>query len=337
MLITTGCATHGGTGDAPPFTNGVSTLAGAADPGYVDGDRDVARFHNPTNVAVGPDGNIYVADFDNNKIRLVDPDGTTVTLVNQQGFARPFGLAFAGNTLWVTTDCNNKGIHIAKQTGSVWKIDITAHSAVEVADSIGMPRGIAPLKDGRVALADYENHVLMIMDTTGNVVPLAGQMGVAGFADGNGAAAAFNEPYGLVQRGDGKLVVADYGNNRLRIVGLDGSVSTLAGTGTAGFADGAMTGAMFNHPQGIAIAANGDLFVTDSDNVRVRRIVGSTIDPIAGDGKSGYSDQDDSLASEFQGLEGVAVTKDETMVYVADGTRGTALQSNRVRQVLLSK
>jgi len=337
MLITAGCATHGGSGDAPPFTDGVSTLAGAADAGYVDGDRDVARFHNPTNVAVGPDGHIYVADFDNNKIRLVDEDGNTVTLIAQQGFAKPFGMAFAGSTLWVTTDSNKQGIHVEKKTGSVWRIDIAAHSAVEVADSIGMPRGIAPLKDGRIALSDYENHVLLIMDTAGNVVPLAGQLGVAGFADGIGEAAAFNEPYGLVQRGDGKLIVADYGNNRLRVVGLDGSVSTLAGTGTAGFADGAMTGAMFNHPQGIAIANNGDLFVTDSDNFRVRRIVGSTIDTIAGDGKSGYSDQDDSLSSEFQGLEGIAVKGDESMVYVADGTRGTALQSNRVRQVLLSK
>ena len=337
ILITAGCATHGGSGEAPPFTDGVSTLAGAADPGMIDGDRDVARFRNPVNVAVGPDGRIYVADFDNDRIRVVDQDGTTATLVHQQGFAKPFGMAFAGSTLWVTTDSNKNGVHVENKTGSVWKVDIGSGTAVEIADSIGMPRGIAPLKDGRIAVADYENHVLMIVNGSGQVTPLAGQTGVAGFADGTGAAAAFNIPYGLVQRGDGSLVVADYGNNRLRVVTLSGAVSTLAGTGTAGFADGAMTGAMFNHPQGLAIASNGDLYVTDMDNFRVRRIVGSMIDTIAGDGKSGYSDQDDSLSSEFQGLEGLAVMGDESMVYVADGTRGTALASNRVRQVKLTK
>ena len=74
-----------------------------------------------------------------------------------------------------------------------------------------------------------------------------------------------------MQRSDGKLVVADYGNHKIRIVGLDGSVATMGGS-TAGFADGGMAGAKFNHPQGIAIADNGDLFVTDLDNFRIRRI-----------------------------------------------------------------
>ncbi len=328
---------HGGDGGAPAFTDGVSTLAGAADSGYVDGDRDVARFHNPVNVAVGPDGLIYVADFDNNKIRVVDEDGTTSTLIAQQGFARPFGMAFAGSTLWVTTDANKGGVHVAGKTGSIWRVDIGAKTATEIADSIGMPRGIAPLKDGRLAVADYENHVVEIVDTAGNVTPLAGTFGTPGYADGPGAAALFAVPYGIVQRGDGALVVADHDNNRLRVVGLDGTVTTLAGTGTAGYADGAMTGAMFDHPQGLAIAPSGDLFVTDSDNYRVRRIVGSTIDTIAGDGKSGYADDDDSLASEFQGLEGLSVKPDESMVYVSDGTRGTALLSNRVRQIKLTK
>src|ERR1044071_9509324 len=59
--------------DAPPFTRGVSTLAGSAETGSADGNRNVARFHNPVNVAYGPDGRVYVADFDNNKLRAVDP------------------------------------------------------------------------------------------------------------------------------------------------------------------------------------------------------------------------------------------------------------------------
>jgi len=88
-----------GTGDdPPPFTNGVSTLSGAADAGYVDGARGKARFANPVNVAVAPDGMVYVADFDNSKIRIVDPaNGTTSTSIALQGFQRPFGMASAGD------------------------------------------------------------------------------------------------------------------------------------------------------------------------------------------------------------------------------------------------
>ena len=339
-LLAAGCmgGGSGGDGKAPPFTNGVSTLAGAAEAGYVDGSRDVARFHNPTGVAFGPDGNVYVADFDNGKIRVVGSDGTTSTLIAQQGFCRPFGLAFAGSTLYATTDCNGAGKHAPKTTGSVWKINISSKQATEIADSIGMPRGIAVLTNGKLALSDYENHVVELLDpATGTLTPLAGTKGVAGMADGVGAAAAFNQPYALVQRSDGKLVVVDQLNNRIRLVGLDGSVSTMAGTGQAGFNDGAMTGAMFDNPEGITIAGNGDLFVTDLGNFRVRKISGSTITTVAGDGMAGYIDDDDDLSAEFYGLEGVTVKSDGTMAYVSDGGRGEDVPYNFVRQIKLVK
>ncbi len=339
-ILVAGCASTGGggggsgSGHAPPFTNGVSTLAGDAEAGYVDGSRDIARFHNPVGVAYGPDGKIYVADFDNGKIRVVTSDGTTSTLIAQQGFCRPFGLAFAGQTLYATTDCNAAGQHSPLTTGSVWKIDVGAKTATEIADSIGMPRGIAVLSSGKLALSDYENHVVELLDpASGQVTLLAGAKGSAGMADGVGAAARFNQPYALVQRSDGKLVVVDQMNNRIRLVGLDGSVSTMAGTGQAGYADGAMTGAMFSAPEGIAMAGNGDLFVTDLGNYRVRRISGSTIDTIAGDGMGGYIDDDNRLASELYGLEGITVKPDGSMVYVADGGRGDDVPFNRVRQI----
>jgi DNA-binding beta-propeller fold protein YncE len=336
-FLSVGCATHGGSETAPPWTDGVSTLAGAANPGMVDGDRDVARFRNPVNIAVGPDGNIYVADFDNDRIRMVEEDGTTSTLIQQKGFAKPFGITFAGGTMYVTTDNDATGAHHVGKSGSVWRVDIAAKHATEIVDSIGMPRGIFALADGRLAVADYENHVVEIVDTHGNVTPLAGQRGVAGFADGAGKAAAFNIPYGLVQRSDGKLIVCDAGNNRLRLVGLDGSVSTLAGTGTAGFADGAMAGAMLSYPEGIAQDKSGTLYISDRGNLRVRRIASGMMDTIAGDGKSGYVDDDDKLASEFQGLEGISVLPDASWVYVADGTQGTSLLSNRVRVIKMTE
>jgi DNA-binding beta-propeller fold protein YncE len=342
-IVLAGCTTHGGSGSgssdagsgAPPFTKGVSTLAGAADPGFVDGSRDVARFSNPVGVAFGPDGNLYVADFDNGKLRVVDSSGTTSTLIAQSGFRRPFNLAFAKDgTLWVTTDDDKNGTHVPMQSGSVWRVDVHAKVATLVANAIGMPRGIAPLADGRVALADYENHIIELLDpATGKVTVIAGARGVAGYADGAGAVARFSSPYGMIQRADGKLVVADWGNNRLRVIGLDGTTTTFAGTGDAGFTEGALLAAQFSHPEAIAQDQNGNLYVTDTMNFRVRRVANGSVDTIAGDGTAGYIDADDRLGAELYGLEGATVRPDGSMVYVGDGNRGDSVPYNRVRQI----
>jgi hypothetical protein len=107
----------------------------------------------------------------------------------------------------------------------------------------------------------------------------------------------------------------------------------MAGTGASGFVDGAMTSAQFAHPQGLAQMPSGDLVVTDLGNYRVRRISGSTVDTIAGDGTAGYIDNDDRLASELYGIEGISTKPDGSLVYVADGTRGDEVPFNRVRQI----
>ena len=337
-----GCTTTGTSGDddggvtRPGFTNGVSTLAGDAVAGYVDGSRQENLFHNPVNVAYGSDGLLYVADFDNSKLRSVASDGNAATVIAMPGFSRPFGLAFAADgALYVSTDNDPNGAHTL-MSGTIWKVDVNARTATPIAVSIGRPRSLAVLADGRIAAADDLHHVIeLIAPTTGAVTPLAGSWDVAGFADAKGPTARFSAPYGIVQRADGMLVVCDYENHKLRLVGLDGTTTTLAGS-AAGFVDGAMTGAMFNHPQGVAMTTNGDLYVTDLGNYRVRRISGSSIETIAGSGEAGYADLDDRLASQLFGLEGIAVTPDGSMVYVADGTRGEDAPYNRVRQIKMT-
>jgi DNA-binding beta-propeller fold protein YncE len=334
----TGCASPGPTGGgsaAPPFTAGVSTLAGTGQAGYVDGDRDVARFANPVNVAYGPDGNLYVADFDNNKLRVVAADGTTETLIEQATFMRPFGLAFGPDgTLWVSTDNDQTGAGHDARSGSIWRVDTRNQTATVVANAIGRPRSLCVLRDGRLAASDDLHDVIETIDpATGAVTVLAGTLDAPGFSDGIGAAARFARPYGIVQRPDGNLVVADFDNQRLRLVGLDGTVTTLAGTGAAGYADGALATAQFHSPQGLAITGAGELYVTDPGNYRVRRVTATAVDTFAGNGIGGYVDADDNLSAELYGLEGLSVTPDGSMVYVADGTRGEVAGYNRVRMV----
>jgi sugar lactone lactonase YvrE len=341
-----GCAANGGSDDGPgsgdegdgdvPFTNGVSTLAGTTSAGYIDGGRAVARFSNPVNVAYR-DGILYVADFDNGKLRAIDVDShVTTTVIAQQGFQRPFGMAFASDgTLYVSTDNDQLGNH-TPMSGSIWKVDLNTRKATVLANAIGRPRGIVVLPDGRLAAADYLHHVVELINTTnGQVTPIAGAWDTAGMVDGAAAVARFSAPYNLTVRPDGKLIVTDYDNNRIRLVAMDGTTETLSGGTEAGFVDGAMITARFSHPQAMSVAANGDIYITDAGNFRVRRIVGDHVDTIAGDGKGGSLDSDDRLAAEFYGLEGLSVVPDGSMLYVADGNRGDGLPYNSVRQVKL--
>nr|HEX4312365.1 hypothetical protein [Kofleriaceae bacterium] len=322
--------------DAIAFTKGLSTLAGASDAGNVDGDRAHARFNDPVNVIVGPDGTVYVADFNNGEIRAIDQDGNVTTALNKHGFARPYGMVWAPDgTLYVETD-NDKNANHSLMSGSVWKVDLAQHTAICIANAIGRPRGMVVLGDGRIAMADELHHVIEALDpTTGQLTTLAGTWDQAGYADATGAAARFNTPYGMALRGDGKLVVVDQANNRLRLVGLDGTTQTLAGIGVGGYADGSMTEAEFHVPQAIAITKSGDLYVTDDDNFRVRKVTTEGVVTIAGNGTGGYKDADDPTQGEIYGLEGLAFNDDESLLYVTDGSRGDNVPFNRVRFLML--
>jgi len=320
-------------GPPPPFTAGTSTLAGRALPGFVDGAREEARFADPVNVAYR-DGQVYVSDFDNNRILAIDAaTHETTTVIEQAGFERPFGLAFAPDgTLYISTDNDPDGGH-SQSSGSIWRVAPGGRSATLIARGIGRPRGLAVLPDGRLAATDYIHHVVeLIAPATGGVTLLAGAWDQPGFADGDAASARFSAPYGLAVRSDSTLVIADYDNHRIRLVTLDGASSTLAG-GAAGFHDGALAGALFRNPQGVAIAENGDLFVSELGNNRIRRIASGSIATVAGNGIAGYLDHDDPLASQLYGLEGLAVVPDGSMLYVADGGRGELVPFNRIRQV----
>jgi sugar lactone lactonase YvrE len=331
------CATDGPNGgddddippeDAPPFTDGVSTLTGHAEASWVDGARGRARFNNPVNVVYGPDGKLYVADFDNSKVRVVDPDtGETSTLITQPNFKRPFAMAFGTDgTLYVTTDCNSTSGTQGPMTGTIWRVDNGV--ATVLAENMGRPRGMTVLPDGRLAISDYQHHVVQLVDPNSGVASvLAGTWDSAGMVDG--AASKFSAPYGMAVL-DGKLVVADFDNHRIRTIGLDGTVTTIAGDGTAGFADGATS--KLNKPQGVVVAG-GSIYFTDLGNFRVRRVVGTTVETVAGTGEGGFLDHDDPLQAQLFGLEGLTARPDGSFVYVADGSRGDAVPYNRVRMI----
>jgi sugar lactone lactonase YvrE len=326
--------------DQVPLIEGLTTLCGAGIIGNQDGDRDTALFNNPVNLVIS-DGDLIVADFDNNLIRRVTPEGdvTTISQMPEAAmFVRPFGLALAGDTVFIQTDGNSLG-QPGPPGGALWRMPVEGGVPDLVRDNVGRARGLLLLSDGRLVLTDRQAHVVQVYDPeSGVLAPLAGQLNTAGFAEGQGAAAQFNEPYDLVLLSDGTLLVADLGNHRLRRIDLEGNVSTFAGNGTAGSDDGPLETATFNGPKGLTQAEDGTLYVTDTGSFLVRRISPEgEVTTIAGNGEPGWADDEDPLAGQLYGIEGLDLGHDGYL-YIADGTVGEeGLPYHRIRRLTLAE
>ena len=190
------------------------------------------------------------------------------------------------------------------------------------------PHALAPLPDGSVVVADTENHCIRLIAAGGGAVStLAGKGGEEGFADGPAAAARFNRPYGVVVGADGAIFVADCGNHRVRRI-KDGAVTTFAGSGKEGGADGIGAAASFNYPQGLALGPGGVLYVTEYWGHRVRMISpAGAVTTLAGSGMgtSGFADGRGATAR-FNPPTGIAVDA-AGVVFVADRS------NHRIRRI----
>lgn len=152
------------------------------------------------------------------------------------------------------------------------------------------PYGIAVDGDGTLYIADAgDNNRIRRIGADGIVTTWAGS--AEGFADGAGSAAAFHTPSGLACDGAGNLYVADTGNHAIRKISPQGMVTTLAGTGVAGFRDGPAAQAQFNGPIGVAVDKSGRVYVADTYNDRIRIIhPDGRVATLAGGEKPGYQD-----------------------------------------------
>ena len=271
----------------------VTTIAGAAGgPGNADGNRLAARFNAPRGVAVGSNGTVYVADFNNCTIRAVTPGGVTRTLA---GTISPSQAASCGN------------------------IDATGNAAKFL-----FPSGVAVDASQNVFVADTSNNAIRKITAAGVVTTFAGQAGTQGSADGTGTAARFNIPQGIAVDGAGTLYIADTGNSTIRAITAAGVVTTLAGSaGQTGSTDGTGALARFNNPTGVALDAGGNLYVADLGNHTIRKIAaGGVVTTFAGSaGIPGTTDGTGS-AARFQLPSGVAVDATGNL-YVAENGNPT--------------
>ncbi|HET9505291.1 MAG TPA: NHL repeat-containing protein [Hymenobacter sp.] len=266
------------TTERPLVFTTVSTLAGAGTNGYTDGAASTAQFSAPEGLAADAQGNVYVADYGNGRIRKITPAGTVSTL--------------AGN-------------------GNAGLTDGPGASA-----SFKGPADVALDNQNNIYVADFENNCVRKITPAGVVSTLAGTA-TAGFVNGSATAARFDRPYGLAVDAQGNVYVADYGNACIRKITPSGVVSTLAGTGALGYADGPGSSAQFVGPKALALDAQGNLYVADFAGERIRKVTpAGVVSTLAGTGKFGYTDGPGSSA-QFSGVSGLALDAQGNL-YVAD-------------------
>jgi sugar lactone lactonase YvrE len=314
----------------------VTTLAGVAGTfGYVNGIGSMARFEQLSSVAVDNKGNVYVADYSSCAIRKVTPAGVVTTLAggnqgSQDGtgsaaqFNAPQGVAVdsAGNVFVADRDNNtirkvtSAGVvtTLAGLAGITGSADGTGTQA-----SFSRPAGVAVDSAGNVYVADQYNSTIRKVTRAGVVTTLAGLAGTYGSTDGTGSSARFSQPASVAVDSAGDVYVADMGNSTIRKVTPSGVVTTLAGqTENAGFADGTGTSAQFYFPQGVAVDANGNVYVADTYNSLIREITpAAQVTTVAGASTSQGSTDGTGKVASFNQPTGVAAGANGD-VYVAD-------------------
>jgi sugar lactone lactonase YvrE len=236
----------------------LTRVAGACRPGYSgDGGPAVnAQLHDPMGLAVDPNGALYIADSFNHVVRKVLRDGTITTVAGNgtPGFSGDGGPATRAQ--------------------------------------LANPQTIAIDAGGNLYIAGYTRRIRRV-STDGTITTMAGN-GTPGDAGDGGAAtsAQVDFPGHLVVDGTGNLYISDTSHNKVRKVSVTGTISTVVGSGTAGYTGdgGPAISAQLSGPQGLAIDREGNLYIADSGNYRIRKVSATgTITTVAGNGEGGAS------------------------------------------------
>ena len=270
-----------------------TTLAGSASVGSADGTGATARFSGPSGVAMDSQNNVFVTDSGNETIRKITPGGVVTT--------------------------------IAGQVGVKGSADGTGTNA-----SFNLPTGITVDINGNLYVADEFNDTIRKITPAGPnwvVSTLAGQVGMAGLIDAMGTNAQFATPTGIAVDGAGNVYVADVANDVIRQITPAGLVSTIAGQPHhPGSADGTNNAARFYMPFGITVDAVTNLYVTDSINETVRKLVPAgtnwVVSTIAGQVTNAGSADGPGTNAQFNGPAGIAFSGGNNL-YMADDNNNT--------------
>jgi hypothetical protein len=274
----------------------IVTVAGGAGVGFAgdDGPATMAQLNSPTAAVMRPDGRILIADANNNRIREVGTDGIIRTVAgtgeatydgdgipaDTASLSFPADIALQSDGGYLIADNDNHRIRRVDPNGMI--VTVTGNGSPGFSGDDGPPTsaqlndpsGVAVAADGAFLITDTNNNRVRRIAPAGNITTAAGG-GAAAPGDGGAATdAALGAPVRVAPLADGGFLIAESQNHRVRRVLPDGTITTVAGTGTAGFnGDGGQaTAAQINSPFGVAVTLEGDYLIADALNHRIRHV-----------------------------------------------------------------
>jgi len=281
----------------------VSTYAGTGVAGYADGVATSAQFKAPSDLCIDNAGNVYVSDFENQRIRKIDITGNVTTI--------------AGNGNIGFVDGNNTDAEF------------------------DYPRGIVMDSEGNLFISDSWNHRIRKINLADSIVSTfaggginTGVSSIGDLVDDSDTSARFYTPSGLAIDGEDNIYVADAYNHRIRMITPEAVVSTVAGSGpigpgVGGYSNGDALSSLLNTPTEVFISNDGRLFIGDTYNYRIRLLEDENLYDVAGNGDAGYEDGIDSLA-EFKYTRGLVLDAARDHLFVCD------YNNRRIRKVTLN-
>jgi hypothetical protein len=335
-----GCHKNGMDGPTPPAQKGwvVTTVAGDGSEGSADGPVKLAKFHAPIDVAVAPDGTIYVADYLSHRIRKI-ANGQVSTLAGSDNSGivdGNGGLARFKNPYRVAVDLNGNCYVLDEVDARIRKItpagEVTTYAGLAQPGFMDGPAasaqflinagGLAADKAGNVYLGDTFNERIRAISPSGQVTTIAGN-GVEGFINGGAKTAEFRYVTSVACDGQGNLYVADAGNFYVRQITPLGLVAVMAGSGVRGYVDGVSIQVQFDQMDDMVVDSKGNVFLIDDNSIRKVTPQG-VVSTIAG-AEAGFADGSGATAR-FRDPGGLGIDAQDN-IYVAD------INNNRIRKI----
>ena len=333
----------------------VLTVAGNGTCGFSGdgGAATSAQLNSPAGLAVDAAGRLYIADSGNNAIRMVTPAGNITTVAGMGGMAgydgdggpavharltAPSSVALdAAGNLYIADSGDNAIREVRIADGSIVTVAGTnrpgfaGDGGPATSALLWAPWGVATDSAGDVFIGDSYNYRVRKIGTNGNISTLAGNGGNDYRGDGGpGTSSQLVQPKAVAVDSSGNLYIADTFGNTVRKVTADGTITTFAGTGLRGYSGdgGPATAAQLNRPRGLAVDSTGNVYISDTDNQRVREVTtDGNINTFAGTGVAGFTG--DGAAPNLATLNspsGLALDSSGNL-YIAD------LANNVVREV----
>ena len=301
---------------------------------------------NPLESSQTQVGNLYIVDTGNNRVRIVNTAGTITTFAgiigNAEGLANaalynPRGITIDQKEDLYIADFHSHRIRKLSSNGAISTVAGTGAAGYSgdggpaIDAQLLNPTSVAYDRTGNLYLTDFGNHRVRKIDQDGKISTIAGT-GTAGYSGDGGPAvnAEMNGPYSVAVDWDGNLFIAEINNHLVRKVDTNGVISTIAGTGTAGFSGdgGPAAAAQLNTPFCADVDSNGIIYIADTANHRIRKLdLNGEISTFAGTGTAGFSGDNGPGANAMLNSPRWLTLSEADFLYIAD------TGNNRIRRM----